>query len=133
MGENLKILYLKNYLKKKVSPIIFLVQEHLNMMVLWKGKKKKPSNRWLEHYLMSKAYKTIFWEEAVNTTCYILNKVFIIMVLNKTPYELRKGRKPSVSYFQVFGYKCYILKNKDNLGKFGEKSDNYIYWSFHIF
>src|SRR3954470_6964488 len=40
-------------------------------------------------------------------------------ILNKTPYELLKGRKPNVSHLHVFGGKCFVLNNgKDNLGKF---------------
>ena len=27
-------------------------------------------------------------------------------------------RKPNVSYFKVFGCKCFVLNTKDNLGKF---------------
>ncbi|KAH9743236.1 hypothetical protein KPL70_003240 [Citrus sinensis] len=43
--------------------------------------------------------------------------------LNKTPYELWKDRKPNIGYFKVFGYKCFVLNTKDNLGKFDPKSD----------
>ena len=64
-----------------------------------------------------------FWAEAVNTSCYILNRVFIRPNMNKTPYELWKGRKPNIGYFRVFGCKCYILNTKDNLGKLDAKSN----------
>jgi hypothetical protein len=36
----------------------------------------------------------------------------------KTPYELLIGRKPNISYFRVFGCKCFILKKRNHLGKF---------------
>ena len=32
-----------------------------------------------------------FWAEAVNTACYILNRVLIRPITAKTPYELFKG------------------------------------------
>ena len=64
-----------------------------------------------------------FWAEAVNTACYILNRVLIRPNLNKTPYELWKDRKPNIGYFKVFGYKCFVLNTKHNLGKFDPKSD----------
>ncbi|KAH9743821.1 hypothetical protein KPL70_003436 [Citrus sinensis] len=64
-----------------------------------------------------------FWAEAVNTACYVLNRVLIRPNLNKTPYELWKDRKPNIDYFKVFGCKCFILNTKDNLGKFDPKSD----------
>ncbi|KAK9180632.1 hypothetical protein WN944_023765 [Citrus x changshan-huyou] len=64
-----------------------------------------------------------FWAEAVNTACYVLNRVLIRPQLNKTPYELWKDRKSNIGYFKVFGCKCFILKTKDNVSKFDSKSD----------
>ena len=43
--------------------------------------------------------------------------------MKKTPYELWKDRKPNISYFKIFGCKCYILNTKENLGKFDAKTD----------
>ncbi|GJT91061.1 retrovirus-related pol polyprotein from transposon TNT 1-94 [Tanacetum coccineum] len=40
----------------------------------------------------------------------------------KTPYELLRGRKPTIDYFKVFGSKCFILDTKDYLTKFDPKS-----------
>jgi hypothetical protein len=39
----------------------------------------------------------------------------------KTLYELLNGRKLNIVYFQVFGYKCYILKKGTRLSKFEKK------------
>ncbi|KAL5569300.1 hypothetical protein UlMin_025875 [Ulmus minor] len=64
-----------------------------------------------------------FWGEAVHASCYVLNRVSIRPILKKTPYELWKGKKPNISYFKVFGCKCFILNQKDDLGKFDSKSD----------
>ena len=63
-----------------------------------------------------------FWCNAVDTSTYILNRVLIRPFLNKTPYELYKGRKPTLGYFRVFGSKCFILNTKDYLTKFDPKS-----------
>ncbi|KAH9705040.1 hypothetical protein KPL70_011720 [Citrus sinensis] len=73
--------------------------------------------------LNENALPKYFWAEAVNTACYVLNRVLIRSHLNKTPYELWKDRKSNISYFKVFGCKCFILNTKDNLGKFDPKSD----------
>jgi hypothetical protein len=43
--------------------------------------------------------------------------------LKKTPYELLIGRKANISYFRVFGYKCYILRKGSRLSKFEKKCD----------
>ena len=64
-----------------------------------------------------------FWAEVVNTSCYVLNRILLKPILKKTPYELWKNKKPNISYFKVFGCKCFILNTKDNLGKFDAKSD----------
>ena len=44
-----------------------------------------------------------FWAEAVNTSCYVLNKILVRLILKKTPYNIWKNKKPNISYFKVFG------------------------------
>jgi transposase InsO family protein len=53
-----------------------------------------------------------FWSEAVNTACHAINQLYLHRLLKKTSYELLTGNKPNVSYFRVFGSKCYILVKK---------------------
>jgi transposase InsO family protein len=50
-----------------------------------------------------------FWAEAINTACYSINRLYLHRILKKTSYELLTGKKPNVSYFRVFGSKCFIL------------------------
>jgi hypothetical protein len=45
------------------------------------------------------------------------------MILNKIAYELLLGKKPNVSYFRVFGSKCFILNKKPKNSKFAPKVD----------
>jgi len=71
-----------------------------------------------------------FWAEAVNTACYVQNRIYIRPLLNKTTYELFKGRKPNISYFHQFGCKCYILNNKVYLKKFDAKTQNGIFLGY---
>ncbi|GKA81388.1 retrovirus-related pol polyprotein from transposon TNT 1-94 [Tanacetum coccineum] len=63
-----------------------------------------------------------FWCNVVDTSTYILNRILIRPILGKTPYEIYRGRKPSLEYFKVFGSKCFILNTKDYLTKFDPKS-----------
>lgn len=63
-----------------------------------------------------------FWAEAINTTFYIQNRISISPILNKTPYELWRNRKPNISYFHPFGCVCFMLNTKDNLNKFDSKA-----------
>ncbi|GJX00518.1 retrovirus-related pol polyprotein from transposon TNT 1-94 [Tanacetum coccineum] len=47
---------------------------------------------------------------------------YTLVIVGKTPYELLRGRKPTLDYFRVFGSKCFILNTKDYLTKFDPKS-----------
>ena len=52
-------------------------------------------------------------------------------MMEKTPYELLKGRKPNVSHFRAFGCKCFVHKNgKRNIGKFDERSDEAVFLGY---
>jgi hypothetical protein len=53
--------------------------------------------------------------------------------LDKTPYEILKGRKPNLSHLRSFGCKCFILNNgKENLGKFDSKADEGIFLGYSL-
>nr|GEU48151.1 putative ribonuclease H-like domain-containing protein [Tanacetum cinerariifolium] len=64
-----------------------------------------------------------FWAEAVNSACYVQNKVLVNKSHNKTPYELFNGRSPAIGFLKPFGCHVMILNTLDNLGKFEEKRD----------
>nr|GFD04261.1 putative ribonuclease H-like domain-containing protein [Tanacetum cinerariifolium] len=44
-----------------------------------------------------------FSAEAVNTDCYVQNRVLVTKSHNKTPYELLHGRLPSIGFMRPFG------------------------------
>jgi hypothetical protein len=69
-------------------------------------------------------YKTPdrFWAEAINTTCYSINRLYLHRILKKTSYELLISKKPNVSYFRVFGSKCFILIKRGSKSKFAPKA-----------
>ena len=68
-----------------------------------------------------------FWAEAISTACHATNRLYLRKNKNKTPYELLTGKKPNVSYFRVFGCKCYILKKGVRLSKFESKAQEGIF------
>ena len=47
------------------------------------------------------------WAEAVNTTCYIQNRISIRPILDKNPYEMWKNRKPNL-ILSIWKYLFYI-------------------------
>ncbi|GKD47272.1 ribonuclease H-like domain-containing protein [Tanacetum coccineum] len=61
---------------------------------------------------------TTFWAEAVNTACYVQNRVLVVKPHNKTPYELFHGRTPTLNFMRPFGCIVTILITIDHLGKF---------------
>ncbi|GKC82868.1 putative ribonuclease H-like domain-containing protein [Tanacetum coccineum] len=65
----------------------------------------------------------VFWAKAVNTACYVLNRVLVTKPHNKTPYELIIGRAPSISFMRPFGCLVTIINILDPLGKFDRKAE----------
>jgi transposase InsO family protein len=63
-----------------------------------------------------------FWAEAINTAYYSINRLYLHRILKKTSYELLTGKKPNVSYFRVFGSKCFILIKRGRKSKFAPKA-----------
>ncbi|GJV67453.1 putative ribonuclease H-like domain-containing protein, partial [Tanacetum coccineum] len=61
--------------------------------------------------------------EAVNTACYVQNRVLVTKPHKKTPYELLHGKPPSISFMRPFGCLVTILNTLDPLGKFDGKAD----------
>nr|GFA48004.1 retrovirus-related Pol polyprotein from transposon TNT 1-94 [Tanacetum cinerariifolium] len=64
-----------------------------------------------------------FWVEAVNTACYVHNRVLVTKPHNKIPYELLIVRAPIISFMRPFGCLVTILNTLDHLGKFDGKAD----------
>ncbi|KAI3808433.1 hypothetical protein L1987_24384 [Smallanthus sonchifolius] len=64
-----------------------------------------------------------FWAEAVNTACFVQNRVLITKSCNKTPYEIMYKRKPVIDFFRKFGCVCTMLNTSDQLNKFEAKAD----------
>nr|GEY25904.1 putative ribonuclease H-like domain-containing protein [Tanacetum cinerariifolium] len=62
-----------------------------------------------------------FWTEAVNTACYVQNRVLVTKPHNKTLYELLHGRTPSIGFMRPFDYPVTILNTLEPLGKFQGK------------
>ncbi|KAJ1694127.1 hypothetical protein LUZ63_010825 [Rhynchospora breviuscula] len=68
------------------------------------------------------AVPKFLWAEAVNTACHVVNRACIRSKLKKTPFELWVGRTPNISYFRVFGSKCFVLDESHKVTKFDAKS-----------
>nr|GEX66934.1 hypothetical protein [Tanacetum cinerariifolium] len=63
------------------------------------------------------------WAEAIATACFTLNRLIIHKHFDKTPYELMNKRKPNIKFFRVFGCRCYLLNDYEDVGKLKGKGD----------
>nr|GEV05765.1 KH domain-containing protein [Tanacetum cinerariifolium] len=66
---------------------------------------------------------TTFWAEAVNTACYVQNRVLVTKPHNKIPYELLIRRLLNLEFMRSFGCPVTILNTLYDLGKFNGKAD----------
>ncbi len=64
-----------------------------------------------------------FWAEALSTAVHVRNRVFSrALPKNVTPFERWMGTNPDVSYFRVFGCKCWFVIPKHKLNKLDRRS-----------
>nr|GEZ91427.1 integrase, catalytic region, zinc finger, CCHC-type, peptidase aspartic, catalytic [Tanacetum cinerariifolium] len=61
--------------------------------------------------------------EAIAIACFTQNRSIIHKRFDKTPYELMIKRKPNIKFFHVFGCRCYLLNDYDDVGKLKAKGD----------
>ncbi|GJV04712.1 putative ribonuclease H-like domain-containing protein [Tanacetum coccineum] len=73
--------------------------------------------------LVDSKLPTTFWAEAVNTACYVQNRVLVTKLHNKTPYEFFLGIKPALGFMKPVRCPVTILNTIDHLGKFDGKAD----------
>ena len=64
-----------------------------------------------------------FWAEAINTACYVQNRMLLNKAKMKTPYEILYIHKLFVSHFRVFGCPFTLLHLESN-PKFNAKADD---------
>eukprot|EP00253_Pinus_taeda_P016539 PITA_16539 len=67
------------------------------------------------------------WAEAVETTCYLVNKSPSSMLKDKTPQEVWIGKKPFLSHLRVFRCDAYVHVPKEKRTKLDSKSKKCIF------
>nr|GFA90414.1 hypothetical protein [Tanacetum cinerariifolium] len=66
---------------------------------------------------------SFLWAEVIAIACFIQNRSIIHKRFDKTPYELINKRKPKIKFFRVFGCRCYLLNDYEDVNKLKEKRD----------
>ncbi|GKE39732.1 ribonuclease H-like domain-containing protein, partial [Tanacetum coccineum] len=82
--------------------------------------------------LVDSKLPTTFWVEAVNTACYVLNRVLVIKPRNKTSYKLIRGTPPLIDFMKPFGCPVTILNIRDHLGKFDGKANERYFVGYSV-
>ena len=103
---------IKRYLTAPYSPQQNGVVERRNQTVIGM----------VRSMLKCKNLPMYFWAEAVKTAVYILNRSPTKSVIEATPYEKWRGRKPNVEHFRVFGSLAYARNTTPNLTKLQDRS-----------
>nr|GEU80118.1 hypothetical protein [Tanacetum cinerariifolium] len=66
---------------------------------------------------------SFLWAEAIATACFTQNRSIIHKRFDKTPYKLTNKRKPNIKFFCVFGCRCYLFNDYEDVGKLKAKGD----------
>lgn len=72
----------------------------------------------------------VFWAKAMSTACHVINRVYISPHSQMTPYQYWKGRKPNVKYFHIFGNVCFVLRDRDQVKKLDDKSEEAMFLGY---
>nr|GFA59766.1 hypothetical protein [Tanacetum cinerariifolium] len=115
MVRSLKTKLLLSSLMRLVLLNNSLLQEHHNKMVSWKGG-IEPC-RSCKNYAYIANLPLFLWAEAIAIACFIQNRLIIHKRFDKTPYELMNKIKPNIKFFRMFGCRCYLLNDYEDIGK----------------
>ena len=129
MGRNLKILFLLNFFNKHGIAHEFFAPKTPQQNGVVK-RKNRPLQKMARVMLNSKNLSSRLQAKAVNTAHYTINRVFLRPGTNKISYKIQRGKKPNLSHFHVFGCTCYILNDREQLGKFQAKSDKNVFLDY---
>ena len=53
--------------------------------------------------LKDKSLPLKFWDEAISTCVYVMNRSSMKILQRKMPYEMWSGKKPKLSHLRIFG------------------------------
>nr|GEU76963.1 hypothetical protein [Tanacetum cinerariifolium] len=114
-------------------------KSHVSKMPFWKKHHDSLNNKTLAEFfyevgitqqfsaartMLTFANLPLFlWVESIATVCFTQNRSIIYKRFNKTPYELINKRKPNIKFFRVFGCRCYLLNDYEDIGKLKAKGD----------
>ncbi|WZZ44848.1 hypothetical protein YC2023_041107 [Brassica napus] len=73
-----------------------------------------------------------FWGDAVQTACYLINKIPTKNLKNLSPFEVLNKTKPHLDHLKVFGCLCYALVPGERRNKLEAKSTKAMFIGYSI-
>ncbi|GJU19643.1 ribonuclease H-like domain-containing protein [Tanacetum coccineum] len=133
--NNMYSVDMKNIVPKE-SLTYLVAKATLDESMLWHRRLGHKRNRTLieaaRTMLADSKLPTTFWAEAVNTACYVQNRMLVVKPHKKSPYELFRGRAPTLSFMSPFGCHVTILNTLDYLGKFDGNFDEGLFVGYSL-
>ena len=68
------------------------------------------------------------WALVVDTTCYLKNRAPTSALVDKTPYEVWFGQKPSVAHLIIFGCEAFMHVPKEKRRSYAMAPKARTYW-----
>ncbi|KAL0642233.1 hypothetical protein Bca4012_102511 [Brassica carinata] len=73
-----------------------------------------------------------FWSDAVQTACYLINRVPTKILKNLSPFEVLNKSKPVIDHLRVFGCVCYVMVPGEQRNKLDAKSTKAMFIGYSI-
>ncbi|KAL0642049.1 hypothetical protein Bca4012_102844 [Brassica carinata] len=73
-----------------------------------------------------------FWSDAVQTACYLINRVPTKILKNLSPFEVLNKSKPVIDHLRVFGCVCYVMVPGQQRNKLEAKSTKAMFIGYSI-
>ena len=73
-----------------------------------------------------------FWSDAVQTACYLINRVPTKILKDLSPFEVLNRNKPYIDHLRVFGCLCYVLVPGEQRNKLEAKSTKAMFIGYSI-
>ncbi|WZY94094.1 hypothetical protein YC2023_066423 [Brassica napus] len=73
-----------------------------------------------------------FWSDAVQTACYLINRVPTRVLKKLSPFEVLNKTKPHIDHLRVFGCLCYVMIPGERRNKLEAKSTKAMFIGYSI-
>ena len=73
-----------------------------------------------------------FWGEYVQCAVHLINRIPLMVLKEKTPYECMFGKKPDLTHLRVFGCLCFISTLKRNRHKLMQRAQRSVFIGYEI-